>query len=159
MAAKIEHELKAAFPKDKDDSFDKTKMKVKFGVRARLWAFLRDHAISSSFIWVSRKQNNQTHFTTILNFRGGNFTFFLLWNPGKKYTKPGETGHQKWEQNSLRDPRTPPADVSHSVDVRVVDNKTPSLTGNDTVFTHNLQTTSFILHKLTVPGLWYTLVV
>lgn len=27
----------------------------------------------------------------------------------------------------------------------VVDNKTPSLIGNDTVFTHNLHTTSFIL--------------
>lgn len=33
---KIENELKAALPKDKDDSFDKTKMKVKFGVSARL---------------------------------------------------------------------------------------------------------------------------
>lgn len=40
---------------------------------------------------------------------------------------------------------TPPPDVSHSVDVGVVDNKTPSLIGNDTVFTHNLHTTSFIL--------------
>lgn len=40
MAAKMRHkrenEFKAAFPKDKDDSFDKTKMKVKFGVSARL---------------------------------------------------------------------------------------------------------------------------
>lgn len=40
MAAKkrhtMENELKAVFPKDKDDSIFKTKRKVRFGVSARL---------------------------------------------------------------------------------------------------------------------------
>lgn len=61
--------LRQHFQKTRMALFDKTKMKVKFGVSARFWAFLCDHTISSSLIWVSRKQNNQTHFMTICNFR------------------------------------------------------------------------------------------